>query len=504
MDGHEGQAQPSGFYFNGLLPNEADSSTRVLDRERWSRAEKRVAELITCIQPNKHSEIQRNAIESYMRRLITKCFPCQVLAYGSVPLQTYLPDGEIDLTAISKNQDLKWYDILKEVLENEIERENVELCVKDVEIIPAKVLIVKCIVENIAVDISFNQLVGLCALCFLEKRRILGAQHSLISTYALETLVLYIFHAFDNSFAGPLEGLVPRSSIPYMAAVDPPRRDGGELLLSKSVYAYIAAYTVLPLGQRNPDFKLTVSILLIICFGTTTLGLVSMKITFLKFLVLFLMGLDNWPNYLNAQKRTQLLRSYSFSNNVSNTSFEVIENPTGSDSNAVVKYASHAPHGVPSQHGKQSLTQISRTGNVSPVSRTESQEVFANTTSPMSSDQNNGLQNISSYENSQTDMGRSSRSDSLRNEEHDRNLAVWTISKSGLWTYGYSGIALPPVVTPYQHGPNPIYGYPADPNLVYGYPAEHFSGVDEASHVDEDPSSVLDHRVHDSEFPSPD
>ena len=38
--------------------------------------------------------------------------------------------------------------------------------------------------------------------------------------------------------------------------VDPPRRDGGELLLSESVYAYIAAYTVLPLGQRNPDFKL--------------------------------------------------------------------------------------------------------------------------------------------------------------------------------------------------------------------------------------------------------
>ena len=58
--------------------------------------------------------------------------------------------------------------------------------------------------------------------------------------------------------------------------------------------------------------------------------------------------------------------------------------------------------------------------------------------------------------------------------------------------YCYSGIALPPVVTLYQHDPNP----------VYGYPAEHFSGVDEASHVDEDPSSVHDHRVHDYEFPS--
>lgn len=42
------------------------------------------------------------------------------------------------------------------------------------------------------------------AWCYYESR-ILGAHHGLISTYALETLVLYIFHVFDNSFAGPLE-----------------------------------------------------------------------------------------------------------------------------------------------------------------------------------------------------------------------------------------------------------------------------------------------------------
>jgi hypothetical protein len=30
---------------------------------------------------------------------------------------------------------------------------------------------VKCTVKNIAVDISFNQLAGLCTLCFLEQVR---------------------------------------------------------------------------------------------------------------------------------------------------------------------------------------------------------------------------------------------------------------------------------------------------------------------------------------------
>lgn len=42
------------------------------------------------------------------------------------------------------------------------------------------------------------------AWCFYESR-ILGAHHGLLSTYALEVLVLYIFHVFHNSVRGPLE-----------------------------------------------------------------------------------------------------------------------------------------------------------------------------------------------------------------------------------------------------------------------------------------------------------
>ena len=41
------------------------------------------------------------------------------------------------------------------------------------------------------------------AWCYYESR-ILGALHGLISTYALETLVLYIFHLFHSSLDGPL------------------------------------------------------------------------------------------------------------------------------------------------------------------------------------------------------------------------------------------------------------------------------------------------------------
>ncbi|KAG1368621.1 Nucleotidyl transferase domain [Cocos nucifera] len=160
--------------------------------------------------------------------------PWRVFTFGSVPLKTYLPDGDIDLTAFSKDENLKdtWTKEVREVLENEEKNENAEFHVKEVQYIQAEVKIIKCLVEDIVVDISFNQLGGLCTLCFLEQidhiinhdhlfkrsiilikawcyyeSRILGAHHGLISTYALETLVLYIFHVFNNSFAGPLEVL---------------------------------------------------------------------------------------------------------------------------------------------------------------------------------------------------------------------------------------------------------------------------------------------------------
>ncbi|XVF22392.1 hypothetical protein REPUB_Repub12eG0168400 [Reevesia pubescens] len=284
MGEHEGwatQQPPSGLLPNGLIPNEAASVIRMLDSERWMKAEERTADLIACIQPNAPSDGRRKAVADYVQRLISTCFPCQVFTFGSVPLKTYLPDGDIDLTAFCKNQNLKdsWAHQVRDMLENEEKKENAEFRVKEVQYIQAEVKLIKCLVENIVVDISFNQLGGLCTLCFLEEvdllinqnhmfkrsiilikawcyyeSRILGAHHGLISTYALETLVLYIFHVFNKSFSGPLEvlyrfleffskfdwehfcvslwGPVPISSLPDITA-ESPRKDGGELLLSK-------------------------------------------------------------------------------------------------------------------------------------------------------------------------------------------------------------------------------------------------------------------------------
>ncbi|XP_074331474.1 uncharacterized protein LOC141668476 isoform X2 [Apium graveolens] len=299
MGENEDWVQPTGIFPNGMLPN-AGPLIHLLESDRWLKAEDRTADLISRIQPNQPSEQRRNAVADYVQRLIMKCFPCQVFTFGSVPLKTYLPDGDIDLTTFTNNQNLKetWATQVRDMLESEEKDENAEFRVKEVQYIQAEVKIIKCLVENIVVDISFNQVGGLCTLCFLEEvdhlidqnhlfkrsiilikawcyyeSRILGAHHGLISTYALETLVLYIFHVFNNSFAGPLEvlyrfleffsnfdwdnfcvslwGPVSISSLPDVTA-ETPRKDGGELLLSKLFLdACSSVYAVIPAGQEN-------------------------------------------------------------------------------------------------------------------------------------------------------------------------------------------------------------------------------------------------------------
>lgn len=64
-----------------------------------------------------------------------------MFTFGSVPLKTYLPDGDIDLTAFSKNQNLKetWAHQVRDMLESEEKNENAEFRVKEVQYIKAEV-----------------------------------------------------------------------------------------------------------------------------------------------------------------------------------------------------------------------------------------------------------------------------------------------------------------------------------------------------------------------------
>ncbi|XP_034688498.1 uncharacterized protein LOC117916529 isoform X1 [Vitis riparia] len=198
--------------------------------DSWAAAERATQEIVAKMQPTLGSMRERQEVIDYVQRLIGCYLGCEVFPYGSVPLKTYLLDGDIDLTALcSSNVEEALASDVHAVLKGEEQNENAEFEVKDIQFITAEVKLVKCLVKEIVIDISFNQLGGLSTLCFLEQvdrligkdhlfkrsiilikswcyyeSRILGAHHGLISTYALEILVLYIFHLFHSSLDGPL------------------------------------------------------------------------------------------------------------------------------------------------------------------------------------------------------------------------------------------------------------------------------------------------------------
>ncbi|PSS09551.1 hypothetical protein CEY00_Acc16573 [Actinidia chinensis var. chinensis] len=251
-----------------------------IGEDNWAIAEETTQEVICCIHPTLDSEEKRRDVIDYVQRLIRCSLGFEVFPYGSVPLKTYLPDGDIDLTALSSLivEETLARDVIT-VLQGEEQNDNAEYEVKDTQFIDAEVKLVKCLVQNIVIDISFNQVGGLCTLCFLEQvdrlvgkdhlfkrsiilikawcyyeSRILGAHHGLISTYALETLVLYIFHLFHRSLNGPLavlyrfldyfskfdwdsycislNGPVRKSSLPDIVVEMPPNV-GDDLMLSE-------------------------------------------------------------------------------------------------------------------------------------------------------------------------------------------------------------------------------------------------------------------------------
>lgn len=171
MDYHESWPKPSGLTAEGAsLFASAHSSAAKKEDDWWTRAEGQTAELIDSLKPTRLSEERRTAVTGFVERLIRDRFECEVIRFGSVPLKTYLPDGDIDLYIFARN-DLKetWaQDVLKALKQAEDDAD-AEFRVKEVQYIQAEVKLIKCLVENIVVDISFNQIGGLSTLCFLER-----------------------------------------------------------------------------------------------------------------------------------------------------------------------------------------------------------------------------------------------------------------------------------------------------------------------------------------------
>ena len=132
--------------------------------------------LLGSIQPTAASEHARRLVFGFVARVLCGLHPgTEVVWFGSVPLKTYLPDGDVDVCAfppstVKEGNIDQWFVQVKTVMEKLAnEGEDAEYPISNVMCINADVKILKALVGNILVDISVNKMGGIAALCFLEE-----------------------------------------------------------------------------------------------------------------------------------------------------------------------------------------------------------------------------------------------------------------------------------------------------------------------------------------------
>ncbi|GMP23638.1 hypothetical protein CsSME_00001162 [Camellia sinensis var. sinensis] len=130
-------------YFSSLPSSSSFFNTpshTSIDAHSWLVAEQSVQRILSTIQPTVASEHRRNEVIGYLQNIIREYFGTEVLPFGSVPLKTYLPDGDIDLTVVCRQstvEDLTGY--ICSFLEREGKKDT-EFVIKKVEYIHAQVL----------------------------------------------------------------------------------------------------------------------------------------------------------------------------------------------------------------------------------------------------------------------------------------------------------------------------------------------------------------------------
>ena len=214
--------------------------------------------LLDALIPRVADEEWRNSVFTYVSDIVVNSLGAQVFQFGSGPLKTYLPDGDLDVSVVLgygpeyDDWEVKLMNQLNstkvranasDVFERRLARitnaqlkyfaQDAAFITTDVFCIDAEVKIVKCVIGGLAVDISANQIGGFSSLGFLEEMngkvgnahlfkrasllikaycfyeaKILGSNCWLLSTHALQTLTLYVFNVFHQQLQTPLQVLV--------------------------------------------------------------------------------------------------------------------------------------------------------------------------------------------------------------------------------------------------------------------------------------------------------
>lgn len=130
--------------------------------------------LTSCCNADK-----RNKAYEKIKRILTEILdPSTIItSFGSGPLKTYLPESDIDITILFTSHFLKDEKLSTECrisskeliqLKEELEKYSEEYVIEEVTFINAAVKLIKLYCDGIPIDISFNQIGGICTFNYLE------------------------------------------------------------------------------------------------------------------------------------------------------------------------------------------------------------------------------------------------------------------------------------------------------------------------------------------------
>lgn len=220
----------------------------------------RIDKLIQWLGPTEESEKQRHLVVSYVRVLVQQSLintsaadAIQVFPTGSFPLKTYLPNADIDVSIVypttSEEEESEWFLAVVQALckaatlspaaQAKHFPEASRCSVRNVTFINAEIKVVQCTINNLAVDLTCNQVSAFVAIqlqdafnkrvgkghlfkrslilikawCLHESKTfvdgvLLGAKNGALSTYALNTMVMSLFNSRWQDISYPLQALV--------------------------------------------------------------------------------------------------------------------------------------------------------------------------------------------------------------------------------------------------------------------------------------------------------
>ncbi|KAJ9462423.1 REST corepressor [Diplonema papillatum] len=232
------------------MPDDGEWKPEFLTLPRDHPAHAEVDDFFSELCWTDHSFAQRELVVRRISEAVKKRMPTVTTElFGSTRSRTYLPDGDVDLTLCrtdasdgpsDKNKEL---DILR-TLVNEVLPPLA--AGQPSELINAEVKLVKCVIDNLQVDITIDQYGGLTTFEFLEhvnekmgcngifkrslilvkawacyEAHILGANGWLLGSYSLTVMLIAVFQKFDTLAlpeATPLDVLM--QFLDYYAAFD--------------------------------------------------------------------------------------------------------------------------------------------------------------------------------------------------------------------------------------------------------------------------------------------